>query len=175
VRQLVRLTEQRHMLLFLDLQIGRSSVEAELRKVLPYLRYPNVHLALDPEFAVGSSQVPGRSIGSLHAADVDDAQAVLQQLVATENLPPKLLIVHQFLDSMVRDGNDIRRYPGVELIIDMDGFGPADVKKVKYERYAGRPYAAYAGIKLFLQHDPDLMSAEAELALQPTPAVVIYQ
>ena len=35
--------------------------------------------------------------------------------------------------------------------------------------------AAYAAIKLFFQHDPDLMSEEDVLLLKPRPAVVIYQ
>jgi hypothetical protein len=175
VRRYLSLTEERGMLLFLDLQIGRSSVEAELRKVLPYLRHPQVHVAIDPEFAVGSAEVPGTDLGSLRAADVDRAQAALQELVEAERLPPKLLIIHQFIDSMVLDGEAIQRYADVELIIDMDGFGPAAIKRVKYQRYAARPYAFHAGIKLFFHHDPDLMLEEEVLLLEPRPAVVIYQ
>ncbi len=175
VRRYIRVAEKHGMLLFLDIQVGRSSVSAELKKALPYLRYPNVHLAIDPEFAVSPTEVPGQDLGSLPAADIDQAQAVLQALVLEERLPPKLLIVHQFVDSMLRNGNAIQRYPGVQLIIDMDGFGPAAVKRVKYERYATRPYASYAAIKLFFDHDPDLMSEQDVLSLEPRPAVVIYQ
>ena len=169
------LTEERDMLLFLDLQIGRSSVADEIEKVLPYLSRPNVHLALDPEFAVDSRYAPGDIIGSLDADDIDIAQTMLQDLVLAERLPPKLLMVHQFLDEMVLAGDTIDYFPGVELIIDMDGFGPAAVKRATYEEYAGRPYAAYAAIKLFFEYDLDLMSEEDVLFLKPTPAVVIYQ
>ena len=175
VRRYLRVTQERGMLLFLDLQIGRSSAEAELEKILPYLRYPNVHVAIDPEFAVGSNEVPGVDLGSLQGADIDRVQAALQELVEKERLPPKLLIVHQFVDSMVVNGEAIQRYPDVELIVDMDGFGPAAVKRVKYQQYAARSYAAHAAIKLFLEHDPDLMSEEDVLSLEPTPVVVIYQ
>ena len=175
IQQLLALTEERGMLLFIDLQIGRSTVKAELAKVLPLLRYPQVHLALDPEFAIGASEVPGVALGSLRASDINEAQAALQRLVETEGLPPKLLIVHQFLDSMVLDGEAIRRYADVELIVDMDGFGPAEIKRIKYQRYAERPYASRAAIKLFLDHDPDLMSEADVLSLEPTPAIVIYQ
>ena len=76
---------------------------------------------------------------------------------------------------MVLDGEAIRRYADVELIVDMDGFGPAEIKRVKYQRYAERPYASRAAIKLFLDHDPDLMSEADVLSLEPTPAIVIYQ
>ncbi len=175
MQQLLALTEEREMLLFIDLQIGRSTVEAELAKVLSLLRYPQVHLALDPEFAIGALEVPGVALGSLQASDINEAQAALQRLVETEGLPPKLLIVHQFLDSMVLDGEAIRRYADVELIVDMDGFGPAEIKRAKYQRYAERPYASRAAIKLFLDHDPDLMSEVDVLSLEPTPAIVIYQ
>jgi hypothetical protein len=176
VRRLLDVAREHEMLLFLDLQIGRSSVERELRGVLPYLRYPNVHLALDPEFAVASGEVPGIDLGSLRAEDVDHAQEALQQLVLDEALPPKLLIVHQFVDSMLPDGAALQRYPGVELILDMDGYGPAAIKRVKYEGYAGAADGtAYGGIKLFFDHDPDLMPAGDVLSLQPTPVLVIYQ
>lgn len=175
VKEYVRVAEEHDMLLFLDLQIGRSSVETEMRKVLPYLRNPLVHLALDPEFAVAVGEVPGTDLGSLHGLDINYAQEALAGLVERENLPPKLLMVHQFLDSMVLDGNAIERYPNVDLIIDMDGFGPAAIKRVKYEQYANRPYAAHGAIKLFFLHDPDLMSAQEVLALEPTPSVIIYQ
>ncbi len=38
-----------------------------------------------------------------------------------------------------------------------------------------QPYATHAAIKLFLQHDTDLMSERDVLRLQPTPAIVVYQ
>lgn len=175
VETFIRVAEEHDMLLFIDLQIGRSSVEDELRKVLPYLRHPNVHLALDPEFAVAQGEVPGADLGSLRGLDINHAQEALAGLVRREDLPPKLLMVHQFVDSMVLDGGSIKLYPNVGLIIDMDGYGPAAVKRVKYEQYASRSYATYAAIKLFLEHDPDLMSAQDVLALVPRPAVIIYQ
>jgi hypothetical protein len=175
VRRYLDLTERHGMLLFLDLQIGKSSVAAEIRKALPYLRYPQVHLALDPEFAVSGAEVPGSDLGSLRAQDIDEAQALLQQLVDEYRLPPKILIVHQFADSMLQDAKSIRGYDNVDLVFDMDGFGLAAIKRAEYERLAAQPYAVHTGIKLFFQHDPDMMSEEDVLRLQPTPAVVIYQ
>ncbi len=169
------LAEERDMLLFLDLQIGRSTVKDEVTKVLPFLRNPRVHLALDPEFAVDGKDAPGDVIGSLSAEDIDTAQSMLQDLIIAERLPPKILMVHQFLDGMVRGGESISQYQGVDLVIDMDGFGSAAVKRATYEEYAGRTYAAYAAIKLFFDYDTDLMSEQDVLFLNPTPAVVIYQ
>lgn len=175
VQRYVELTKERGMLLFLDLQIGRSTVARELERVVPYLRYPQVHLALDPEFAVAPTQVPGVHLGSLSAADINEAQATLQRLVEEERLPPKILIVHQFVDSMIAHGEELRQYAGVDLVIDVDGFGPAAVKRSIYQRYANRPYAQRPAIKLFFQQDPDLMTEQEVLSLVPMPAVVVYQ
>ncbi len=175
VQRYISYTREHDMLLFIDLQIGRSSVAAEVEKVLPYLRYSNVHLALDPEFAVSAPEIPGADLGSLSATDIDDAQEALEQLVEAEGLPPKLLIVHQFTDSMVQSADTIEHYPNVELIFDMDGYGPAAVKRAEYQDIASRPYATRAGIKLFFDHDPDLMSEADVLQLQPTPVLIIYQ
>ena len=175
VLEYVALAEERGMLLFLDIQVGRSTAEAEVRKVLPYLRFPQVHLALDPEFAVRPGQVPGEVIGSLSAGDINRAQALMQEFVERERLGSKLLIVHQFIDSMVLDGAEIKRYPDVELVIDMDGIGPAGVKAAIYRRYAARSYAARPAIKLFFQQDTGLMSEQDVLDLEPPPAIVIYQ
>jgi hypothetical protein len=175
VQRYLDLTRRDGMLLFLDLQIGRSSVSAEVRKALPYLRYPQVHLAIDPEFAVPDGEVPGLDLGSLTGGDVNDAQSILQQLVDEESLPPKILIVHQFADSMLRDTTAISAYSNVRLVLDMDGFGLAEIKRAKYEALAAQPYAARAGIKLFFHDDPDMMSESEVLSLVPVPTVVIYQ
>jgi len=175
VEQYIRIAEERDMLLFLDLQIGRSSVREEVGRVERFLRHDNVHLAIDPEFAMQDADVPGAAIGSVTADDINAAQAALQEIVVTERLPSKMLMVHQFLDGMVVDGNDIQHRPGVDLIIDADGYGPSTVKRATYERYASRAYASHAAIKLFFDWDTDLMSEHDVLALDPPPAVVVYQ
>jgi hypothetical protein len=171
----IELTRERNMLLFLDLQIGWSNVAEEVEKALPYLREPHVHLALDPEFAMTPPEIPGEHLGSLRGADVEVAQRMLQGLVDRERLPPKLLVVHEFDESMLTATTAITEYPSVQLVIDMDGFGPAEIKRVKYQDYASRPYAQRAAIKLFFDHDPDLLTDADVLTLDPLPAIVIYQ
>ena len=46
-------------IVFLDVQIGRSTVAAEVERVRRWLEDPIVHLAIDPEFAWKQSQQPG--------------------------------------------------------------------------------------------------------------------
>ena len=47
--------------MFLDIQIGHSTVAAELEPLIPFLQRPYVHLALDPEFAMKIGGVPGQA------------------------------------------------------------------------------------------------------------------
>lgn len=159
------------LLVFVDLQIGRSDVASEVEKALPFLEQPHVHLALDPEFAMPPGEVPGQSIGTTDAEDINVAQRMVSDFVQERGLPPKVVVVHQFLDTMITRPELLRRYDGVELAIDMDGFGPAEIKRVKYGWYA-QP-ADYSGIKLFFKHDPDLMSEADILSLDPD--IIIYQ
>jgi hypothetical protein len=159
------------LLVFLDLQIGRSEVKTEIERVIPFLRRSHVHLALDPEFAVAAGEVPGESIGSLDAEDINLAQRLLQELVEREGLPDKVLIVHQFDDSMITDKEMIEDFPRVRFVIDMDGLGPKEVKQTKYQWYAAP--AEYSGIKLFFRQDVDLMDERDVLKLRPN--VIIYQ
>jgi len=171
LREYVQLACENGLLIFLDLQIGRSDVQSELTKILPYLEQPHVHAALDPEFAMPPGKVPGQSIGSLDAADVNAAQAILQDFLEEGDLPDKILIVHQFTKGMLTNPELIDDLPRVKLVIDMDGFGPSEIKRVKYGWYAAP--AEHSGIKLFFRHDTDLMSEQEVLELNPD--VIIYQ
>ena len=161
------------LLVFLDLQIGRSDVQTELAKVAAYLEHPHVHVALDPEYAVAEGEIPRETLGSLDAADVNAAQALLQGYLEEHDLPDKILIVHQFTPDMLTRPELIEDYPRVKFVIDMDGIGPPDLKQVMYRRLTAP--AEYAGIKLFFRLDQPthLMSEEEVLALEPD--VIIYQ
>ncbi|HJX61983.1 MAG TPA: hypothetical protein VJ578_05400 [Dehalococcoidia bacterium] len=171
LREYIDLACENGLLVFLDLQIGRSDVPSELTKILPYLEQPHVHVALDPEFAMPQGEVPGESIGSLDAADVNAAQAILQDFLEGGDLPDKILIVHQFTQNMLTNPELIDDLPRVKLVIDMDGFGPSEIKRVKYGWFAAP--AEYSGVKLFFRHDTDLMSEQEVLELNPD--VIIYQ
>jgi hypothetical protein len=167
--------EADHDLLILDVQLGRSSVSDELAALLPYLRRPYVHLALDPEFAMGAHQVPGRVIGSLDADQINEAIDTLNDLVGTDRLPPKLLIVHRFTEQMVTHTDRIAPKPSVQVVMTMDGFGAPSLKEDSYRAYVRDQKVEFAGVKLFYDQDKPLLSPEETLALDPTPDVVIYQ
>jgi hypothetical protein len=148
--------EERGWIMFLDIQTGHSTVQAEIEPLVPFLKRPYVHLALDPEFAMKLGGVPGRRIGTLDAADVNHAIDVLARLVTEHKLPPKVLIVHRFTRKMLTNTDRIRLDPRVQVVIQMDGFGPPYLKQDAY-RFWISPYPVqYAGFKLFYKNDRDL-------------------
>ncbi|GEM_PF-1443742 len=167
--------ESNEWLLILDVQVGRSSVAAELEPLLPFLKRRYVHLALDPEFAMGPDKVPGQVFGTMDATTINGAIRTVADLVAAENLPPKVLIVHRFTEEMITNATQIQLDPRVQVVIDMDGFGDPEAKISHYNTYVRDQRVAYTGIKLFYKHDVPLLSPTDVLSLDPPPDVVIYQ
>ncbi|MCM8747739.1 hypothetical protein NET02_01105 [Thermomicrobiaceae bacterium CFH 74404] len=175
LRRYLAAAEQHDLLVFLDIQLGHSTVDAELSRILGYLEQPRVHLALDPEFATGPDHAPGTIVGGVDASDINRAQEMLQRLVEEHRLPDKILIVHQFVPSMIRKKSEIQDFPNVDLVIDQDGFGRSEQKVANYEQFVRADGAEHGGFKLFYAQDLDLMMPEQVVALTPQPDVVIYQ
>lgn len=163
------------MLVILDVQIGRRGVAGELDLIREWLEYPHVHVALDPEFAMRGDQIPGIDIGQIDAADVRYAQEYLAELTAALGLPPKVLIVHQFHYMMIENKERLAPFPGVQLVIDSDGWGPPELKRETYSVMNTQQPIEFNGIKLFYRQDEPLMSASEVVALDPIPDLVIYQ
>ena len=175
VRQVHAWTEADSLLLFLDIQAGRSPVVSEVLHYLEFLREPRVHLALDPEWAMGPDLVPAEEIGSLNGEDVNRVIDILAELVRAEDLPPKILVVHRFTDAMLRDSDRIRPNPHVQVVINMDGFGPPRLKEFSYREFVAEQPVQFTGIKLFYELDRPLMDPESVISLDPPPLLVIYQ
>lgn len=163
------------MLVFLDVQIGRRGVPEELELVRQFLEQPNVHLALDPEFAVAEGEIPGNHIGSVTAEEVRYAQEYLVELTTRLGIPPKVLIVHQFLHGMIQDKENISPVPGVQLVIVMDGHGPPGTKLETYGAVISNEPIEFNGFKLFYDQDTPLLTAREIVGLEPVPDLIIYQ
>jgi hypothetical protein len=160
--------------LVLDVQPGRDDFVAALRHWERYLRQPDVGVALDPEFAMGPGQVPGRQLGRTNAAAVNRASAYVAGIVRRHRLPEKLFMVHQFRDSMIHDKARIAMRPGLAMTWNADGFGVRSAKLEDYRSYT-RDRRFHPGLKLFYENDVDLMSPREVLKLKPVPRVVNYQ
>ena len=163
------------MLVILDLQVGRGTVSTEIEKVRDLLARPNVHLAIDPEFAVAEGEIPGEYIGSVNAESIAYAQKVLAEISATHGIPPKMLIVHQFREDMIQGKDQLMPVPGVQLVIDADGYGAPELKTAVYNFLVRDEPVEFAGVKLFYRQDVPMMTPREILALVPAPDVIIYQ
>ena len=163
--------ESRNWLMFLDVQVGWSTVPAELQRLIPWLKKPWVHLALDPEFAMYDGRIPGKKFGTLDARDINYAIDLLARIVDEEHLPPKVLVVHRFTDDMLTNYRLIKRDPRVQVVIDMDGNGGPAVKKHMYDIIVVPHPVQFTGFKLFYKQDHPMMTLDQVLALQPVAAL----
>jgi len=145
--------ERRGWIIFLDIQTGHSTIAQELPELVGFLQRPYVHLALDPEFALGPGGVPGRRIGTLDAADVNLAIRTLADLVSRYHLPPKVLVVHRFNRRMLTRSSLIQLDPRVQVVVNMDGFGAPYHKLAAYRSYIVPYPVQYTGLKLFYKND----------------------
>lgn len=173
-----KLAESKGYLMFLDVQVGWSTVQAELQPLLPYLSRPYVHLALDPEFSMhyrSANVPPGRKIGVMDAADVNYAIRVLDSIVKKNNLPPKVLVVHRFTRGMLTNYREIKPIPNVQVVINMDGFGAPWLKRDSYHDYEYMMPVQYTGFKLFYKNDKPMLSREEVVKLTPSPLFITFQ
>ena len=176
IERVAHWAETRGWIIILDIQPGLSSVKAELPVLLPYLRRPYVHLALDPEFAMKDGHLPGRDwMGNMDASEVNHAIGILAKLVEQHQLPPKVLVVHRFTRNMLKNAHLIKPDPRVQVVIDMDGYGPPGSKMGAYRWFVVRHPVQYTGFKLFFKNDKPMMTPEQVLELYPKPMYIQYQ
>lgn len=174
LRDWITFADEQNMAFILDIQPGHADIKEEFERIRPFLYHPHVHLALDPEFTMTDTQIPGLQLGQLHANQINTIQAELNTIANDIGLH-KLLIIHQFETSMVQQKELILDYPYVELVIDADGFGSPEAKIGDLQQYAAEPGWEYAGLKLFFAWDTPLLTPTDVLTIQPQPVVIIYQ
>lgn len=175
VQTYVDLTKKNDALLLLDVQLGRATVMQEIELLEPYLKLPHVHLAIDTEYSVEDGEVPGQDLGEVDGPEIQEAVEYLDDLVERENIPDKLLMVHQFEDGIVTNKQAIKPTKNVQVALHADGFGGADAKAVKYELLVRDQPIQYGGFKVFYKQDEPVLEPRDVLRLDPAPAVVTYQ
>jgi hypothetical protein len=166
-------------LVFVDIQVGHSTVKDEVTALEKYLQLPNVHLGIDPEFSMKNGERPGSKIGTFTSDDINDAIDLLAALVRKNKLTPKVLVVHRFTQGMVTGYEKIKKVPEVQVVMDMDGFGEKILKRSTYLRYIYKEPVQFTGFKLFYKNDSKTTSGiftPAELLkLTPRPIYIQYQ
>lgn len=163
-------------LVFLDIQVGHSTLQQEIPKLKDYLKLENVHLGIDPEYSMKSGHVPGTRIGTFDAADINYASEYLASLVKEYNIPPKILVVHRFTHGMVTNAKNIQTRPEVQIVMHMDGFGYPAKKESSYKIAVTNDPVEFAGFKIFYKQDmPNVMGPDEILKLYPKPVYIQYQ
>ena len=180
IQEALSLADQVHGIVILDVQVGLSTVQTEVPLLAPYLKLPNVELALDPEFSMKTGAKPGTVIGTMDASDINYSANYLVGLVRDNNLPPKILVIHRFTEAMVTNYKLIRPLPEVEMVLDMDGWGSPAKKLNTYQQFIASEPIQFTGFKLFYKNDikppSTRMLTDAELLkLTPQPIFIQYQ
>lgn len=180
IDKILVMAQKINAIVILEVQPGLASLQQEIERLEPYLKKPQVHLAIDPEFCMKNNRRPGEYIGTVDASEINEASAYLAKLVSENNLPPKVLIVHRFTQNMVTNARQIKTRPEVQIVIDMDGWG-GPVKKIdSYRGFVASEPVQFTGFKLFYKNDfrqpgSRIMTPEELLLLTPQPIFIQYQ
>lgn len=181
IDKVLELAKKIDAIVFLDIQLGHSTLQDEIPLLRKYLLLPQVHLGIDPEYAMQGDDVPCERIGTMDGAAINYASGYLAQLVKENNLPPKILVVHRFTKGMVTGSKEVTTCPEVQIVMHMDGFGGKEKKLSSYQLAVVSEPVQFAGFKLFYKNDriekkrPYIMRREEILALNPVPVYIQYQ
>lgn len=172
-------TKHKAMLL-LNIQPGRADFLDEVRHFEKWLKYPNVGVALDPEWAVGKGQVPGRVFGSTTGKELNGVAGYLSKLTIANNLPEKVMLFHQLHVTIVAKPKELKPQPSVVYINSVDGIGSPGAKAATFRAVMRtRPSYVHPGFKLFYSEDVKtgkrLMTAKEVLRLRPRPEYILFE
>jgi hypothetical protein len=181
LKEYIEYAQANDILVFIDHQIGRYNPVDSLKKMLPWLQYSNVHLALDPEWRTAK---PMKEIGMVTAEEINQAQKVMEEYMIENQIPgERMLVIHQFNWRMISGRDKVQSgFQRVRLVHCADGFGSPAVKKQSYEYNARASNMPIKGFKLFYNsgipgagYDNPLLSPKEVFALNPRPYIIMYQ
>jgi hypothetical protein len=181
LKRYVEYALEHDMLVFIDHQIGRYDPVSALKRMFPWLSYPNVHLALDPEWRTTK---PMQEIGTVTADEINRAQQAMEDYIIENNISgERLLVIHQFNWRMIRNREEVKSdFQRVRLVHCADGFGAPHLKRSAYAYNAEAVNMPVKGFKLFFNfgipgagYDSPLLSPKEVYSLNPRPYVIMYQ
>ena len=87
--------------------------------------------------------------------------------------------MHRFRADMVPDAESIKPTPRVQVVMDMDGWGPPWLKFDSYRDYIVAHPVQFTGFKIFYHNDvrkgDQLLTPAEVLHLLPRPLYIQYQ
>jgi hypothetical protein len=166
------------MYVVIDLQPGRSDFLSQAQRYEELLRLPHVGLALDPEWRLGPDQLHLEQIGTVDAAEINEVAEWLAELVREEVIPQKLLLLHQFRESMITNRDSIVSPDELAVVIQMDGQGVLAAKLESWNTLT-RDWNAGSGYlwgwKNFFDEDEPMATPAQVIGLEPTPVFISFQ
>jgi len=161
----------------LDIQPGRTDFLTQAKRYEDLLLEPHVGLALDPEWRLGPDQVHRAQVGSVTAAEINTVGDWLAELARTNQLPQKLLLIHQFRPQMISGRSQlVTDHDELAVMIHADGFGTHAQKFATWDRLQADPPARiWWGWKNFIDEDTPMLTAAETLAVTPQAHFISYQ
>lgn len=179
IARYLRAARRHNAALILDVQPGTSNFVDELKPLEKWLKEPDVHLALDPEWRMRPGVQPGSEIGWVSAGEVTATLNRVARIVRANDLPDKLVIVHRFTDGMIKNLDQVDVPNEVVGVISIDGVGDRTAKIHTYDRIAPTlPKPWLPGFKVFYEEDAEaggIMYGSQVMSLKPRPHVVLYE
>lgn len=161
----------------LDLQSGRSDFLSQAKQYEELLREPHVGLALDPEWRLAPGQKPLEQVGSVSVREINETMAWLADLTAANDLPQKMVLLHQFRTDMITDRADLDlTHDELAVIVQMDGDGTLGQKLQTWRGLlADAPEGLRFGWKNFYDEDEPTPTPAQTFQVDPKPWWVSYQ
>jgi hypothetical protein len=178
IEEHVEAARKHKALLLIGIQPGRADFLPEVKAYAKWLKEPHVGVALDPEWAVGSGQVPGEVFGRTTGRELDGVAKYLAKVVADNNLPEKVMVVHQLSVRIIDDESKWKRHRGVVGIKSVDGIGSRAMKLDTNRVLTRNLRHVRPGFKLFYEEDVrhgPLMTPKQVMAIRPRPDYVLYE
>lgn len=175
----IEAAEANDIYVVLDLQPGRSTFLEQAKRYEDLLKRPWVGLALDPEWRLLTPSARHlKQIGQVGIDEVNEVSAWLSDLVRANNLPPKVLTLHQFQPRMIveRERLDTSR-DEVQHMVHVDGLGGQGAKQATWARIKeDLPAGVFLGWKNFEDEDlPMLTPQQTVEQVEPLPHFISYQ
>src|SRR5690606_38192382 len=173
----IKAAQKEGVYVVLDLQPGHSDFLKQAKLYEELLKYPNVGLALDPEWRLKAGQKHMVQIGSVKAAEINKTAAWLAELTARHKLPQKLFLLHQFRLDMISNREKLdMSHQELAYAIQMDGHGSQQQKQDTWRAIRhGAQKQIHFGWKNFYKVDSPMLSPAQTMKVAPQPWFVSYQ
>lgn len=175
IDEYAELAKKHNAILMLDVQLGRDTALHQVKLLEKWLKLPYVHVAIDTEFHVEEGETPGVDLGSVDGSEVQEVVDYVSNLVEENDLPDKIVLVHQFTDHAVTNKQAIKPTDNVEVALNFDGYGDYGTKMSLYRKFVRNEPVQYGGFKIFYDKDEPVLTPSEVLQLDPNPAIINYQ